>query len=50
VIPADSDEPLSTHLSESEAEEAAQEHAARGGARVIIHDRYERVHEVPVDR
>jgi hypothetical protein len=47
VLPADADAPLSTHSSETEAELAAQEHAAGGGARVIIHDRYERVHECP---
>jgi hypothetical protein len=47
VVPADGDVPLSVHTSETEAEQVAQEHAARLGARVLIHDRYERVHECP---
>jgi hypothetical protein len=50
VIPADSDQPLSTHVSESAAERAARELAARGGARLLIHDRYDRIHEVSVAR
>jgi Uncharacterized protein conserved in bacteria (DUF2188) len=47
VLPAGGDAPLSTHTSETDAERAAQAHAAKRGARVIIHDRYERVHECP---
>jgi Uncharacterized protein conserved in bacteria (DUF2188) len=47
VLRADADAPVSTHSSETEAEQAAQEHAAGGAARVFIHDRYERVHECP---
>jgi hypothetical protein len=47
VLHADSEVPLSTHGSETEAERAAQAHASHVGARVIVHDRYERVHECP---
>jgi uncharacterized protein DUF2188 len=50
VILAGCAEPLSTHVSETEAERAAREQAARGAATVIVHDRYERTHEVPADR
>lgn len=50
VIPADSEEPVSTHGSESEAERAARGVAERDAARLLVHDRYERVHEVPVNR
>jgi hypothetical protein len=38
-------EPLSEHGSETEAELAATRNA--GGADVIVHDRYERVHVAP---
>jgi hypothetical protein len=48
VIPAGCDEPLSTHGSESEAERVAREAAGRGAA-VVVHDRYQRTHEVPAD-
>jgi hypothetical protein len=47
VVPPDGDVPLSVHASETEAEQVAQAHATRLGARVMIHDRYERVHESP---
>jgi hypothetical protein len=47
VLPAGCDAPLSTHGSETEAERAAQAHAVERGAKVIIHDRYEHVHECP---
>jgi hypothetical protein len=50
VIPTDSDEPLSTHVSESAAERAAREHAARRGVSVVIHDRYQRIRELPIKR
>ena len=47
VHPGDADAALSSHASESDAERAAQEHAARFGERVVIHDRYRRLHESP---
>lgn len=47
VVPEDCEAPLSTHASETEAERAAQAHASLEGARVIVHDRYERIHECP---
>jgi hypothetical protein len=50
VISTDSAKPLSTHETESAAEQAARAVAVRRDAKVIIHDRYERVHEMPVDR
>jgi uncharacterized protein DUF2188 len=48
VIVDDADEAISTHISESAAERAAREQAAQRGARVIMHDRYQRIHEVLV--
>jgi len=48
VVRADDlDQRISSHASESEAELAAQTHAHRHGGRVLVHDRYERVHECP---
>ncbi len=47
VQPAGDVDALSSHGSETGAEEAALEHAAEHGERVVIHDRYQRVHDIP---
>jgi len=41
------DDAISSHGSETGAEQAAHRHAAEHGERVVIHDRYQRVHESP---
>lgn len=47
VQPAGDDAALSSHFSETGAKQAAHRHAAEHGERVVIHDRYQRVHESP---
>jgi Uncharacterized protein conserved in bacteria (DUF2188) len=48
VVAEDDDRPLSEHASETDAERAALALAAAlPDARVLVHDRYSRVHEVP---
>ncbi len=47
VQPAGDEDALSSHGSATGAETAAHEHAAEHGERVVIHDRYQRVHDSP---